>query len=53
MGLIIVNDEEIKISDQVDHNYFTGDAVYYTPQKGEVNTIDSEGKTIRQEYIIK
>ena len=46
------NDEEIKISDQVDHNYFTGDAVYYTPQKGEVSTIDSEGKTIRQEYII-
>ena len=46
------NDEEIKISDQVDHNYFTGDAVYYTPQKGEVSTIDSEGKTIRQECIL-
>ena len=30
------NDEEIKISDQVDHNYFTGDAVYYTPQKKKV-----------------
>ena len=45
-------DEEIKISDQVDHNYFTGDAVYYTPQKGEVSTIDSEGKTIKQEFII-
>ena len=26
--------------------------MYYTPQKGEVSTIDSEGKTIRQEYII-
>ena len=46
------DDEEIKISDQVDHNYFTGDAVYYTPQKGSVNTIDSEGNTIFQEYII-
>ena len=46
------NDEEIKISDQVDHNYFTGDAVYYTPQKGSVNTVDSEGKVITQEYII-
>ena len=33
------NDEEIKISDQVDHNYFTGDAVYYTPQKGEVTQL--------------
>ena len=46
------NDEEIKISDQVDHNFFTGDAVYYTPQKGQVSTIDSEGKTIEQEFII-
>ena len=46
------NDEEIKISDQVDHNYFTGDSVYYTPQKGSVNTVDSEGNTIFQEYII-
>ena len=45
-------EEEIKISDQVDHNYFTGDAVYYTPQKGSVNTVDSEGNTITQEYII-
>jgi len=46
------DDEDIKISDQVDHNFFTGDAVYYTPQKGQVSTIDSEGNTIRQEYII-
>ena len=46
------DDEEIKISDQVDHNYFTGDTVYYTPQKGSVNTVNSEGKTISQEYII-
>ena len=29
-GTYNLNDEEIKITDQVDHNYFTGDAVYYT-----------------------
>ena len=28
-GTYNLNDEEIKITDQVDHNYFTGDAVYY------------------------
>ena len=51
-GTYNLNDEEIKISDQVDHNFFTGDAVYYTPQKGSVNTIDSEGNVITQEFII-
>ena len=31
--------EELKITDTVDHNFFTGDAIYYTPEKNESGTI--------------
>jgi len=45
------NDEEIKISDQVDHNYFTGDAVYYTPQKATVTRRGPGGTTFTQTFV--
>ena len=45
------NDEEIKISDQVDHNYFTGDAVYYTPQKATVTRRGPGGTTFTQSFV--
>ena len=46
-----LNDEEITITDQVDHNYFTGDAVYYTPEKSQVVTTLPDGTVITQEFI--
>ena len=46
-------DQEIfQITTGVDHNFFTGDAVYYTPQKGSVTTVSSGGESIFQEYVI-
>ena len=45
------NDELIKITDQVDHNYYTGDAVYYTPEKTQLKTTLPDGTVIVQEFI--
>ena len=50
-GTYNLNDETIKISDQVDHNYFTGDAVYYTPEKTQVKTTLPDGTVVVQEFI--
>ena len=36
----------------VDHNFYTGDAVYYEPEKGTVITTNSEGVKIEQSYVI-
>ena len=30
----------------------SGDAVYYTPEKGSVTTVDSAGQSVVQEYVI-
>ena len=50
-GTYNLNDEEIKITDQVDHNYFTGDAVYYTPEKTQIETTLPDGTLLTQEFI--
>ena len=50
-GTYNLNDEEIIITDQVDHNYFTGDAVYYTPEKTKVVNTLPDGTVIVQEFI--
>ena len=50
-GTYNLNDETIKISDQVDHNYFTGDAVYYTPEKTKVTNTLPDGTVVVQEFI--
>jgi len=39
-GTFISGNDTFKITDRVDHNYFTGDAIYYTPEK------DSEGNVV-------
>ena len=51
-GTYNAGDEEITLTTGVDHNFYTGDAVYYTPEKGYVDTVDSSGNTIRQEWVI-
>ena len=50
-GTYDLNDEEIKITDQVDHNYFTGDKVYYTPEKTKITNTLPDGTEVVQEFI--
>ena len=50
-GTYNLNDETIKVTDQVDHNYYTGDAVYYTPEKTKVTNTLPDGTVIVQEFI--
>jgi hypothetical protein len=50
-GTYIEGETEIVLTTGVDHNFYTGDAVYYTPDKDGVDTIDSEGNVIRQEWV--
>ena len=51
-GVYDAGAEEITLTVGVDHNFYTGDAIYYTPEKGYVDTVNSSGKTIRQEWVI-
>ena len=51
-GEFVSDSEEIKITDGVDHNFYTGDAVYYEPEKGTVTTTNSEGVKVEQSYVI-
>ena len=39
-GTYYTGNDTFKITDRVDHNYFSGDAIYYTPEK------DSDGNVI-------
>ena len=50
-GTYIEGETEIVLTTGVDHNFYTGDAVYYTPDKDGVDTIDSSGNVIRQEWV--
>ena len=43
---------KIKITDQVDHNYFTGDAVYYTPEKTQIETTLPDGTLLRKSLYL-
>ena len=43
--------EEITLTTGIDHNFYTGDAVYYTPEKGSNTIIDWRGEAIYQEWI--
>jgi hypothetical protein len=51
-GTFEKDQEIVTFSNVIDHNFFTGDAVYYTPEKGSVTTIDSSGESVIQEYVI-
>ena len=51
-GTFEKNQELITFTNVIDHNFFTGDAVYYTPEKGSVTTVDSAGQSVVQEYVI-
>ena len=37
--------DTFKITDGVDHGFYTGDRVYYTPQKQTITQIDSDGNS--------
>ena len=51
-GTFNKDEETLTFTNVVDHNFFTGDSIYYTPEKGSVITIDSSGESIFQEYVI-
>jgi len=43
--------EEITLTTGIDHNFYTGDAVYYTPEKASTTIVDWQGNSIYQEWI--
>ena len=52
-GVVAQNQEEIPITNGIDHNFFTGDAVYYTPEKRVQLLFRSSGfdqETLQQQY---
>jgi len=51
-GIFNKNQDTVTFTNVVDHNFFTGDAIYYTPEKGSVTTVTSEGNSVFQEYVI-
>lgn len=50
-GTFFLGQEVLEISPGVDHNFFTGDVIYYTPQKTITSYIDADGNTITDEFI--
>ena len=41
-----------QITSTIDHGFYTGDLVYYTPQKGSRTSTDSDGKTTTTEIVL-
>ena len=52
-GTFVANEETFKITDRVDHNYFTGDAVYYNPEKNSNGDVVSTLGFSEGLYFIK
>ena len=50
-GVFEDEQENITLTSGVDHNFFTGDAIYYTPEK-KVTDYISQGVLYRQESIV-
>ena len=50
-GTYAAGTEEIQITTGFDHNFYTGDAVYYTPQKSVIVTPLPDGTIVNQEVI--
>ena len=40
------------ITSTVDHGFYTGDSVYYTPQKGSTTSSDSDNNPINSEVVV-
>tara|TARA_B100001063_G_scaffold62847_2_gene56891 strand:- start:2454 stop:15458 length:13005 start_codon:yes stop_codon:yes gene_type:complete len=51
-GVFISDSEDVKITSGVDHNFYTGDAVYYEPEKVTFNRVNTGGQTVQQSYIV-
>ena len=50
-GEVTKNQEEIQITSGIDHNFFTGDAIYYTPEK-TVTLLNRGGVLVEETKII-
>ena len=51
-GTFSLNQTEIPLSAGLDHNFFTGDVVYYTPQKELVQITQPDGTVFTEERIV-
>ena len=51
-GTFTLGQEILQISSGLDHNFYTGDVVYYTPQKNTITYTDAEGKTVTESTVI-
>ena len=51
-GEFVSDSEEINITDGVDHIFYTGDAVYYEPEKVTFNRVNTGGQTVQQSYVV-
>ena len=50
-GTFSLGQETIQLSTAVDHNFFTGDLVYYTPEKVITLYRDADGNIITDEFV--
>ena len=50
-GTYRLGDETIKLTDGIDHNFFTGDIIYYTPEKVTTEITQPDGNVITSERI--
>ncbi|MHA2219718.1 MAG: hypothetical protein ACXACY_27740, partial [Candidatus Hodarchaeales archaeon] len=51
-GTFSLGQENLQVTSGIDHNYYTGDVVYYTPQKNTITYTNSSGEEITESTII-
>ena len=51
-GTFSLGQETLRITSGIDHNYYTGDVVYYTPEKNTIVYTDATGNEITESTII-
>ena len=50
-GTYRLNDETVQLTSGIDHNFFTGDIIYYTPEKTVTEITQPDGSVIFNEQI--
>ena len=50
-GTYRLGDETIKLTDGIDHGFYTGDVIYYTPEKVTTVITQPDGSVITSEQI--
>ena len=50
-GTYLLGQEEITLTQGIDHNFFTGEIIYYTPEKEVTEILQPNGSIIRSESV--